>query len=147
MSVQDWLRRDELQQFETPDSAPLDDLRILPVEVARIRGRGKLTVEVELFVDERERLVERQKLRKPEEKYFDIGHLSLMWLSSPFPSGDGVGLLRTVDRKGRTGYFVDSVAFVSFSLGNLENPDPRNATLEVMDPDLEVTKKIFTFRR
>ena len=67
MSVQDWLRRDELQQFETPDSAPLDHIWILPVEVASLRGCRKLTVEVELLVDKRDSLEESQKLRKPEE--------------------------------------------------------------------------------
>ena len=69
MSVQDWLRRDELQQFETPDSAQLDNLRVLPVEVARHRGRGKLAVKVELFVDKRYSLEKSEKLRKPGEKY------------------------------------------------------------------------------
>ena len=72
MSVQDWLRRDELQQFETPGSATLDHLRILPVEVAGLGGRGKLTVKVKLLMDKRDSLEESQKLRKPGEIYFDL---------------------------------------------------------------------------
>ena len=61
------------------------------------------------------------KLRKPDEECFEIRHF---FARLPFPGGDGVGLFWAIDWKGCTGYFVNRVAFVSFSLGNLENPDP-----------------------
>ena len=72
MSVEDGLGSDELQEVETPDSPALYNIRLLPIEVACLQSLGKLTVQIELLVYQRQRLVQSLKLRKPDEECFEI---------------------------------------------------------------------------
>ena len=113
-----------LQQPGSPVPPLLDHPRLLAVEILGREVLGEHAVQVQLLVHQRQLLVQLLELREPAQAMFRAAINNVSFFL-PFPSCDSVGLLRTVEREGGAGDFVQCVAeAVIAGLGYLEYSDP-----------------------